>query len=144
MGFLQWFESNPQTEESSGNQLSLLGESQNLPERQRVDGATVRKSFTKAIAEKGGNSKAQRDSTEALTEEVMGCSTKALYEGTGGKRKDRSTLPERAQEALMAGEVVAAHDLRGSSVEGSQVERNGKIVAVVRGAGRKVRQWMPW
>ena len=74
----------------------------------------------------------------------MGCSSRELYKSTGAKRSDRSTLPERAQEALMTGEVVAAHDLRESNVDGTQVERNGKIVAIVRGSGRKVRKLLPW
>lgn len=122
----------------------MLGESQNLPERQRVDGATVRRNFSKAIADKGGNDAAQAKSTEVLTREVMGCGTKELYERTGAKKSDRSSLPERAQEALMTGEIAAAHDLRASDVEGEQSERNGQIVAIVRGAGRKVRKLFPW
>ena len=74
----------------------------------------------------------------------MGCGTKELYESTGAKKNDRSSLPERAQEALITGEVVAAHDLRASDVEGDQSERNNQIVGIVRGAGRKVRKLFPW
>ena len=122
----------------------MLGESQNLPERRRVDGATVNQNFCKAIAEKGGDDKAQPRAAEALTREVMGCGTKELYAATGGKKGDRSTLPIRAQEAMMVGEVVATYDLKERQIEGSQSERNHQIVASVRDSGRKARKHFPW
>ena len=51
--------------------MDLFGNSQNLPKRQRVDGATVRRNFTKTIQEKGGDAKCQAKSIDALTEEVL-------------------------------------------------------------------------
>ena len=144
MSFLQWLKSNPEEEESSGSQLSLLGEPQSLRERQRVDGTTVRKNFGKVIAEKGGNDEAQRDSTKVLTREVLGVGVRQLYRETGAKLHDRSSLPARAQEALMVGEVVATYDLKEKTIEGEQEERNDAIVASVRDSGRKVRKHFPW
>ena len=144
MGFLSWFKQNPQEEESSGSQLDLFGNSQNLPERRRVDGATVNKNFNRTIKEKGGTGNVHRDSTEALTEEVMGCGTEALYEQTEAKSGDRSTLPERAQEALMTGEIVASHDLKDKDISGTRSQKNEQIVDSVKDSGRKVRKWFPW
>ena len=124
--------------------MSLLGESQNLRERQQANGTTVRKNFCKVVAEKGGDKAAQANSTEALTREVMGVGTRQLYRETGAKINDRSTLPVRAQEALMVGEVVATYDLKEKTIEGDRDERNDRIVASVRDSGRKVRKHFPW
>lgn len=144
MGFLSWFKNNLNEEESTGSQLDLLGESKNLPERRRVDGVTVRKKFNKTIQDKGGSGRCQARSTEALTQEVLGCSTKDLYEATGAKQSKRETLPDTAQEALMTGEIVATHDLKGKDVRGNQSQRNTQIEDSVRASGKKVRKWFPW
>ena len=144
MGFLSWFKNNPDEEDSTGNQLDLFSKSKNLPERRRVDGATVRKQFSKTIQAKGGDAEAQATSTEALTEEIMGCGTEDLYEGTNAKRRRRETLPARAQEALMTGEIVATHDLKGEDVQGNQLQRNEQITDSVRKSGKKVRKLFPW
>ena len=124
--------------------MSLFDDSRELLERQRVSGVTVRKNFTKTIQDKGGDDRCQARSTEALTQEVMGCGTRELYKQTGAKRNRRDTLPERAQEALMAGEVVATHDLKGQAIQGDQGARNQQIEASVRGSGQKVRNLFPW
>lgn len=122
----------------------MLGESQNLRESQRVDGATVRKGFCKAVAEKGGDRAAQAKSTEVLTEEVLGVEARKLYRETGAKPGKRHTLPARAQEAIIVGEVVATYDLKEKDIEGGQKARNDAIVASVRDSGRKVRKHFPW
>ncbi|MBP0017994.1 MAG: hypothetical protein J7647_10605 [Cyanobacteria bacterium SBLK] len=115
-----------------------------MPERKRVDGATVNRNFNRVIKDKGGTGKIYARSAEALTEEVMGCKTEALYEQTGAKEGDRSTLPERAQEALLTGEIVASHDLKDKDISGTRSQKNEQIVDSVRDSGRKVRKWFPW
>lgn len=144
MGFLNWLKDNPDEEASTGSQINLFNDSETLLERQRVSGVTVRKNFTKTIQDKGGDSRCQARSTEALNQEVLGCSTRELYKQTGAKRNRRETLPERAQEALLAGEVVATHDLKQQSINGNQDERNRQIEGSVRGSGKRVRGLFPW
>lgn len=144
MGFLNWLKENPDEEASTGSQISLFDDSETLLERQRVSGVTVRKNFTKTIQDKGGDSRCQARSTEALNQEVLGCGTRELYQKTGAKRNRRETLPERAQEALLAGEVIATHDLKQRSIEGDQNSRNQQIEDSVRGSGEKVRGLFPW
>lgn len=122
----------------------MFGNSQNLPERKRVDGATVNRKFNRTIKEKGGTGEVYAQSAEALTEEMMGCGTTELYEQTEAKSGDRSTLPERAQEALMTGEIVASHDLKDKDISGTRSQKNEQIVDSVRDSGRKVRKWFPW
>ncbi len=142
MGFLNWFKSNPDQVQES--QLDLFGNSVELRSRERVDGATVRNDFTKAIQDKGGDEKAQRDSTEAMTRELFDCNTKELYQGTGAKKGDRSTLPKEAQKAYIVGETVATHDLKAKDIKGSQQQKNLKIVDSVRDSSQKARGLFPW
>ncbi|MGB3693213.1 MAG: hypothetical protein WA865_09445 [Spirulinaceae cyanobacterium] len=104
----------------------------------------MRKNFTQTIKEKGGSRRCYQDSTEVLTEEVLGCETRKLYEETGAKPGDRSTLPERGQEALMTGEIVATHGLKKKNIFGTQQERNQQIVESVRDSGKKTRKLFPW
>jgi hypothetical protein len=85
------------------SQLDLFGNSTELTRRERVDGATVRNDFTKTIQDKGGDEKAQRDSTEAMTRSLFDCNTQELYQGTGARKGDRSTLPKEAQKAYIVG-----------------------------------------
>ena len=145
MGFLAWFKKNPQTDDSTGSQLDLLGASQELTNRKRVDGITVRKKFTGAIVEKGGDDDAIANSTEQMTREVLGTSTKNLYKETGAKRHKRDTLPSVAQEALMTGEIVATHDLQHSEeFDGTQEQVNQQIESKVRKSSKKVRKLFPW
>jgi hypothetical protein len=101
--------------------------------------------FTKTIAEKGGNRSCQAMATEALTKEVMGCTSQELYEQTGGKVNQRETLPERDREALMTGEIVATY--------GSQISMDSGTIATSNkwrncrfGSrfGKKVRKLFPW
>jgi hypothetical protein len=124
--------------------LELFGNSTELTKRERVDGATVRNDFTRTIQDKGGDEKAQRDSTEAMTRELFDCNTKELYQGTGSKRGDRSTLPKEAQKAYIVGETVATHDLKAKDIKGSQPQKNSQIVDSVRSSSQKVRGLFPW
>ena len=144
MGFLNWFESNAQEEDSTGEQLSLLDNSEALLERQRVDGALVRKRYTRTIQDKGGSSEIYGSATEALTKTVMGCGTRELYERTGAKRNQRETLPVVAQEALLGAEIVANHDLKQAPIVGGQEQRDEQIIAAAQESGTKWRKLLPW
>jgi len=144
MGFLSWFENNPQEEESAGEQLSLLDNSEALTERRRVDGATVRKRYVKTIQDKGGSGQTYARATEALTQSVMGVGTRELYRQTGAKLKQRDTLPVVAQEALMSAEVLANHDLKQKEVEGDEDERDRQIVESAQKSGQNWRKLLPW
>lgn len=143
MGFLNWFKDNQEEPEES--QLDLLGNSQPLTRHERVDGATVRNDFTKEIKNKGGDEKAHRASTVAMTEELFGCKPNDLYDSTGGRRGDRSTLPKEAQKAYIVGETVATHDLRNTEIAGkTQAEKNAEITDTVRQSSQKTRKLFPW
>lgn len=144
MGFLSWLANNPKEEAPTELQLSLWEESQPSRKRRRVDGVTVRNNFTQTIKDKGGDAGCYQDSTEALTQEVLGCETRKLYKETGAKRGDRSTLPERAQEALMTGEIVATHDLKRKPISGTQQQRNEQIVTSVSDSAKRTRKLFPW
>lgn len=144
MGFLRWFESNPQEEDSAGEQLSLLDNAQNLVNRQRVDGALTRKRYAQTIKQKGGSTRAYAKATEALTQQVMGCGTQELYQRTGSKIHRRETLPVVAQEALMGAEIVANHDLKQTEIVGQPEERDRQIVAAAQDSGTKWRKLLPW
>ena len=122
-----------------------MGASQELTQRKRVDGVTVRKKFTGTIVEKGGDDDAIANSTEMMTREVLGTSTRNLYKEIGAKRHKRDSLPSVAQEALMTGEIVATHDLQQSEdFEGSQEQVNQQIEGQVRASSKKVRKLFPW
>lgn len=125
-------------------QTDLFGGSQALTPHKRVDGATVRKDFESTIKAKGGSQRAYRDATNALTEELFDMKTHELYDATGGKRNDRSTLPKEAQKAYIVGETVANHDLKAKNVSGNQAQRDEEITDSVRDSGKKVRGLFPW
>ena len=144
MGFLNWFESNPQEESSTGEQLSLLDNSQELVERQRVDGAIVRKLYTQTIKAKGGNNRTYPNATEELTHEVMGCSTQDLYQQTGAKLHKRETLPVSAQSAIIAAEVLANYELKGQDITGDEYDRHQQIIEAARQTGKRCRKSFPW
>jgi hypothetical protein len=141
---LQWFTNNPQEESSTGEQLSLLDSSQPLVERQRVDGAVVRKRYMQTIQEKGGSDRVYPKTTEALTREVLGCGTQELYRRTGAKPNRRDTLPIVAQEALLGAEIVANHDLKQVEITGQPEDRDRQIVTTARESGSKWRSLLPW
>jgi hypothetical protein len=139
MGFLNWFENNPQEEPSTGEQLSLLDNSKELVERQRVDGALVRKLYTKTIQDKGGTDRTYAMATEHLTQEVMGCGTQELYQQTGAKPHKRETLPVSAQSALLAAEVLANYELKGQDINGDEYDRHHQIVEAARQTDQRRR-----
>lgn len=118
MGFLQWLAGNQ--EEPEASQMELFGGSQALAPHERVDGATVRKDLTNTIQGKGGSLKAHRDATIAMSKELFDMKPNELYDATGGKRNDRSTLPKEAQKAFIVGETVANHDLKAKNISGNQ------------------------
>ena len=142
MGFLDWFKSTP--EDSEETQLDLLNSS-SQPIRGRVDGAIIRKDFTRAIQEGGGDDQAQANSTAGMTRELFDCEVRDLYRETGGKRGDRTSLPAEAQKAYMVGETVATHDLKqAGKFDGNQQQVNRQIEDTVVDSSKKVRKLFPW
>lgn len=124
--------------------MELFGGSQALTPHERVDGATVRKDLTNTIQGKGGSLKAHRDATIAMSEELFDMKPNELYDATGGKRNDRSTLPKEAQKAFIVGETVANHDLKAKNISGNQAQRDQQITNSVRDSGKKARGLFPW
>lgn len=126
--------------------MNLLEENSQLSKRRRVDGAIVNKDFRDAIHRSGGSQSAYPDAVIAETQELFDCSVQQLYKATGGKKGDRSTLPEAAQKAYMASEIRATHELDATEFydcdNPSQVDT--KIVETVRVTARETRKWLPW
>jgi alanyl-tRNA synthetase len=79
-----------------------------------------------------------------MTQEIFGCMPDELYAETGGKKGDRSTLPQDAQTAYMVGEVAATHRLKETEIDGNQSQRNAQIVDTVQSSSREVKGLFPW
>ena len=144
MGFINWWQSNA---EETDSQLSLLGESQTLSRHQRVDSATVNKDFTKAIQNAGGSNRAYPRAVRAETQALFDCGVAELYEATGGKKGNRSTLPKEAQKAYMVSETLSAHRLNRTlqgDRQGSQRQKDDRVVETVQDTATQVRKWLPW
>ena len=117
------------------------------PLRKRVDGATVNRRFTKTIKDNGGGPQSYKKAIRAETKELFGCTVRELYEQTGGKFRDRSTLPQPAQEAYMVNESLAANELErhiGTIGGETQEEVDEQIIGVVRDQSKRTRKWLPW
>lgn len=144
MGFINWWQQN---KEETDSQLSLLGDSQALTRHERVDSATVNKDFTQAIQEAGGSNRAYPRAVRAETKELFDCGVDELYEQTGGRKGDRSTLPKEAQKAYMVSETLSAHrlnhEVRGNN-HGSQRQKDDHVVEAVQDTATHVRKWLPW
>lgn len=144
MGFINWWQQN---KDETDSQLSLLGDSQELTRHERVDSATVNKDFTQAIREAGGSTRAYPRAIRAETKALFDCGVDELYEGTGGRKGDRSTLPKEAQKAYMVSETLSAHRLnqavRGNN-HGSQRQKDNQVIETVQDTATHVRKWLPW
>lgn len=141
MGFLNWFQKSEDTT-SEDTQLSLIDNSQ--PLRGRVDGASIRKEFTKTIRDKGGDKDTHAESTETMTRSLFGCGTDELYKGTGGRKGDRTTLPHDAQAAYMVGETAASHQLKATPIAGNKQQKHQQIVDTVEDASNRTKGIFPW
>ena len=111
------------------------------------DGAIVNRRFNRSINDNVGNGDVYQDAAIAQTDELFGCSVRELYQATGGKRNDRSTLPQPAQEAYMVNESLTANELErliGTIGGEDQEEVNNAIVGVVRQQSKRTRKWLPW
>lgn len=118
-----------------------------LANRERSTGVTVFRKFTDSIKANGGDADAIIDSITAETQELFGCDVRDLYEATGAKRNDRSTLPEIVQRSYIANESLSSFELErmeGSIGGESQSENNDRIVGTVRQVSRATRKWLPW
>lgn len=149
MGFLQWLGDNQKEPEEQQLELDLGNNNnfnQKLPiKRERVDGAVVNRDFREAIYRKGGDEQCQVDSSVAMSQELFDVNPRQLYQQTGGKPYDRSTLPKEAQKALIVGETVATHELNAKIIDGvSQPQVNVEITDTVRDSAKKVRKLFPW
>jgi hypothetical protein len=96
------------------------------------------------IKESGGSSRVYPRAVRAETRELFDCGVDELYEQTGGKKGDRSTLPKEAQKAYMVSETLSAHRLRAGDNSGSQKQKDDRIVETVRDTAENVRKWLPW
>ena len=148
MGFLNFWQQEKSNYEEQASQLTTSGDSQDLtPKRKRVDGAIVNRRFNKAIKDNGGDGDVYSDAVITETEELFGCTLGELYQKTGGKRRDRSTLPQPAQEAYMVNESITANELEryiGTIGGEDQAEVNERIIGVVRQQSQQTRKWLPW
>ena len=132
--------------QESSQQLDLFRKGE-LVNRERSTGATIFRKFTDSIKANGGDADAIIDSITVETEELFGCSVRELYQATGGKKKDRSTLPEIVQRSYIANEALSSFELE--RMEGTiggedQQENNENIVGTVRDVSKKTRKWLPW
>ena len=143
MRFLDWLRN--ESNEEPNSQLSLLGNSQPLPEKHREDRADVVKKFHAQLKDSGGGPRIYRDAVEAETQELFGGSTQQLYRGVGGKEGDRDTLPPCAQHAYMHNELECTQRLKHQGPQqGNQRQRNHKIVNEVRKTSRKNKSLWDW
>jgi hypothetical protein len=124
--------------------MDLFGGSQALTPHERVDGAIVNRDLNKTIKNKGGSKDVYAKSAEALSRELFDVGSEELYERTGGRKNDRSSLPKPAQKAFMVGEIKADLDLQQKDIKGEPVQRNKEIVDSVRESGKEARKWFPW
>jgi len=126
--------------------LDLLEDNSQLSQRRRVDGAIVNRDFRAAIHRSGGSQRAYPRAVIAETEELFDCGVDDLYQATGGRKGDRSTLPEAAQKAYMASEIRATHEL--DDTEFYNCENNDqidqRIVSTTREVAKETRRWLPW
>lgn len=79
-----------------------------------------------------------------MTQELFDMGSRGLYETTGGKLNDRSTLPKAAQKAITATEIRAGCELESKDIQGSQRQKDQQIVASVKASSKANRQWLPW
>ena len=148
MGFLNFWKEEKNNYEEQASQLDLSGNSQALtPKRHRVDGSIVNRRFNRAIKDNGGAGDVYRDSAISQTQELFDCDVDELYRETGGKRNDRSSLPQPAQEAYMVNESLTATELErmiGTIGGEDQEEVNDAIVGLVRQEAQRTRWRLPW
>jgi ubiquitin C-terminal hydrolase len=124
--------------------MDLFGGSQALTPHQRVDGATVNQDFNKSIKRVGGSNNAYGRAVQAETQELFDCDVDQLYNATGGRKGDRSTLPKEVQKAYVVNESLSTHRLNGTEYKGSQKQKDDAIVEDVQDTATRVRQWLPW
>jgi hypothetical protein len=72
-----------------------------------------------------------------------------LYQDTGGKKGDRSSLPQAAQEAYIVNETISKHRLNHDTAylnrdDDTQQQKDDRIVEAVRDTAEHVRKWFPW
>lgn len=150
MGFFNWYkEQQEQLKQSEPEQQTLdLGftvSSQKPVKKVRVDGIKARDDLEEAIANKGGNRQCQRQVVEIQTQLVFGCSVDEIYEGSGGKKGNRSTLPDEVQKAYITSDTVTAHAINSlPEASGTQEQDNKLIKEQTREVNQKLAGFFPW
>ena len=116
-----------------------------MPEKHRVDRADVVKDFQAQLKDSGGGPRIYEKAVDAETRELFGGSVQELYEGVGGKKGDRDTLPHSAQKAYMHNEIDCTQQLKRQGRQpGNQRQRDLKIVNEVRETSRKNKSLWDW
>jgi hypothetical protein len=141
MGFLSWFQQQPS---ESDSQLDLFGTSKELLKHERVDTATVYKDFQQSMIDKAVSPEGRRRAVVAETQTLFDCTIDELYQGTGGKKGDRSSLPKEAQKAYMVNEVISTNRIKESQFGGNQRHRDDQVVETVQETAQQTRKWFPW
>lgn len=93
---------------------------------------------------KGGDGRTQADATVKMTQKVFGCNPDELYQETGARQGDRSSLPVDAQTAYIVAETAATHDLKAKDIQGTKQKRHQQIVETVEESSDKVKGLFPW
>lgn len=123
--------------------MDLLGSSSQL--KTREDGKLIREDFEQTLKDVGGSRRIYGRATETMTNRLFDCTTQELYEQTGSKKRDRSSLPRSAQRAYMAGETAAIEDLQEHGpYGGTDRERDNQIDNQVAESSDKVHGLFRW
>lgn len=125
--------------------LGFSVNSQKPVKKERIDGIKARKDLASAVKNKGGDGECQARVVDIQTEQMFGCDLDTLYEGTGGKKGDRSTLPAEAQKAYQASDSVTAHAINNMPTQkGTQEAKNSKILKKTEQVNKKLSGFFPW
>lgn len=95
----------------------------------------------------GGDRRTYSKAIRVETQELFDCGVDELYEATGGRKGDRSTLPKEAQKAYMVSETLAGYRLReleSPSLSASEPRDDHQIVETVRDTSKSICRWLPW
>jgi hypothetical protein len=143
MSFLKWWENNQPEPEAL--QLDLFGNSQDITPHEVVDVRTSTKDLNEALKKKGGDEECFRKTAIAITEETFGCQPKELYQATGAKENDRTSLPKDAQKALISVQTVVTHAIDTHAVQSNtQPEINSELTGKSREVAQDHRKFFPW
>jgi len=85
------------------------------------------------------------DCSVVISQELFDLPPKQVYEVTGGKAYDRSTLPPEIQAAWMAGEVIATHGIQSEQIYYTAPDKvDNQLKESARAHGKATRKWLKW